>query len=126
MLQAPALRRGQAAVEDPGARPPEEHATRSREQRLAVPGKLVPQLVGTPEQRDVAGALEVGLPHDAGLAVAGTVRVRGRVLVQAEHALAAGGQVGGGGATEPTEPGDDHVVRRHPPVLVDRPRCVTG
>jgi hypothetical protein len=126
VLQLPPLGRREAAVEDAAAGPPEEDPARPRQQRLAARAQLVPQLVGPPEQRHVAGALEVGLPHDAGLAVAGAVRMPSRVLVQAEHALAPGGEVRGGGAAEPAEPGDDHVVRRHRLVLVDRRRRVTG
>ena len=71
---------------------------------------LTPQLVGAPEEQHVGGMLVVGEADDAGVAVGGAHRVRDAEPLEAEHPLAAPGEVVGGGAAHPAHADDDGVV----------------
>ena len=114
MVDVPVTSAREAAVEDPRAGTSEEEPTRAAQQRLAdIGAEPLPQLVGPAQQRHIAGALEVGLPHDPRLAVTGAEVVCRRVAVEPEHPKAAARQVVGSGAPEPTKARDRDVVRRH-------------
>ena len=107
------------------AQRPGDHLRVGRAQHQAAdavqqrpPGRrpeLVPQLVGPPGQRHVVGVLEVRLADDAGLAVRRAEGVGRPELLDAEHAHAPPGQVGGGGRPHPTQAEDDHVGRSSGP-----------
>src|SRR5581483_10953928 len=75
--------------------------------------ELFEQLVGAFEQRYVRGVLEVGLPDDPGLAVAGAHGVRRAEALEPEHPGAAGGEMPGGGTAHAAQPDHDDVVAGH-------------
>ncbi len=72
--------------------------------------EVFPELVGAAEEGDVVGVFVVGEADHAGLAVGGAARVGDVELFEAEDALAATGEVEGGGGTHRAEAEDDGVV----------------
>ena len=109
--QVPFPARTQAARNCEAVRRPDEQPAREPvDLALGIGGELVPQLVGTQQQRHIRRVLEVGLPDDARTAVAGSFVVGGSELLQPEHPLPASREMVGGGAAHAAEPDHDDVV----------------
>jgi hypothetical protein len=73
--------------------------------------------IGDPEQRDVAGMLEVGLADDSSVTVAGALIVDGVEPLDAEDTDPAGGQLGRCRRAHAAEPDHDDVVVCHGRIL---------
>ena len=99
------------ALEDPGVLRAGVYGADGVQEPLAGCAlDAAPQLVGSAEQQDVGRVFVVGEADDAGVAVGGAHRVRDAEALQAEHPLAAPGQVVGGRAAHRARADDDGVV----------------
>ena len=71
--------------------------------------RIVPRSVSTAKQRDVVGVLEVGQPHDAGLAVRARAVVREVELLESDDVGATSRALGGHGAAHGAQAEDRDV-----------------
>ena len=80
------------------------HSERLEELAALQVLQLVPKLIGTTQQRDVAGVLRIGQPDDAVHAVRGTVGMEDVELLHPQYPPPATGQSEGAGAAHPAQP----------------------
>src|SRR5919106_1420582 len=79
----------------------------------------IPQLVGAMEERNIGGILEIGLPDDAGPAVARAPVVRGTKLFDAQYRATSCGDLIRRRAPHRAEAHDDHIEPGHQPPPTD-------
>ena len=113
--QVPRPHARQRAGHDVGVGSPDHQRARPRDHRLAGVGRQsFPALVRPAHERHVGRVLEVGLAHDARVAVARAAVVGRRELLEPRHQRPPLGEGGGGRRAHPAEADHDHPLhRRH-------------
>ena len=76
--------------------------------------QVVPSLVGTAQERNVIGMLEIGLADDARFAVRAAAAMPDGELLDSQYAVTAPGQFKGGRRPHAAQPEHDDVVGFHP------------
>ena len=114
MRQTMLARAAKSTGDDLGFGRSEHEAAIEIQQRLAGPHfEIAPERIGAEKQGNVGRMLEVGLPDDAGDAVAGTVMVRGRESLKPQNASTPPGEMRRRSAAHPAKAEDDYVVGFH-------------